>query len=241
MTDRDDDRDALAAEHVLGLLSGADAEAAERRIASDAAFADAVAAWRARLSDLDQTAASVAAGEALWARIRAGLALPSGGETRAPAPVARSGRLSHLWDSLAFWRGFSGVAVAVAAAVLVLIRVGPAPQDQPAFVAVLTTDAGRPGAVMHAYADGRVTLIPLEVAPIPQGRALQLWSISTAAPSPVAIGLMDQVRTIRLDLRNLSPAQLRQRFAVSLEPAGGSPTGLPTGPVVMQGQMAPAN
>jgi anti-sigma-K factor RskA len=51
---------------------------------------------------------------------------------------------------------------------------------------------------------------------------------------------MDQVRTIRLDLRNLSPAQLRQQFAVSLEPAGGSPTGTPTGPVMMQGDLAPA-
>ncbi len=240
MTGHDDDREAMAAEHVLGLLSPAEAAAAERLIASDAAFAAAVAAWRTRLSDLDQTVAPLPAGDALWARIHAGIA--SSAETaRASAPVAEARRLSHLWNSLAFWRGLAGVAIAAAAALLVTIGLTPSPQDQPAFVAVLTTDAGRPGAVMHAYADGRVTLIPLEIAPIPQGRSLQLWSISTAAPSPVAIGLMDQVRTIRLDLRNLSPAQLRQRFAVSLEPAGGSPTGLPTGPVVMQGQMAPAN
>ncbi|TXL74788.1 hypothetical protein FHP25_15345 [Vineibacter terrae] len=240
MTAADDDREALAAEHVLGLLSPADAAAAERRIAGDAAFAAAVAAWRARLADLDQTAAPLPVGEALWARIRAGIAPPAEG-VRASASAAETRRLSHLWNSLVFWRGLAGAAIAAAAALLVTIGLAPAPQDQPAFVAVLTTDQGRPGAVMHAYADGRVTLIPLEIAPIPRGRSLQLWSISTAAPSPVAIGLMDQVRTIRLDLGNLSPAQLRQRFAVSLEPAGGSPTGLPTGPVVMQGQMTPAN
>ncbi len=242
MTDRDDDRDALAAEYVLGLLGGAETADVERRMASDAAFAQAVAAWRARLADLDMTAAPQQADEALWSRIASGLALPSVAPavTRA-APAARPGPLSWLWDSLAFWRGLSAAAVAAAALFVMLVGLRPAVEDQPAFVAVLTTDAGRPGAVMHAYADGRVTLIPLEMAPIPQGRSLQLWSISTATPAPVAIGLMDQVRTIRLDLRNLSPDQIRQRFAISVEPVGGSPTGLPTGPVVMQGAMTPAN
>ena len=240
MTDRDDDRDALAAEYVLGLLSGAEAVEAERRIASDATFAAAVAAWRTRLADLDLTASPQQPGEALWTRIASGLALPSAAGASARARPAPPGFLSQVWDSLAFWRGLSAAAVAAAAAFVVLVGLRPAPPDQPAFVAVLTTDAGRPGAVMHAYADGRVTLIPLEMA-IPQGRSLQLWSISTARPAPVAVGLMDQVRTIRLDLRQLTPDQLRQRFAVSVEPAGGSPTGLPTGPVVMQGAMTPAN
>jgi anti-sigma-K factor RskA len=121
---------------------------------------------------------------------------------------------------------------------VVILGIGPSRHDTPAFVAVMTTEAGRPGAVLHAYADGRVTLIPLALAPIPQGRALQVWTKPTPAAAPVAIGLMDQVRTIRLDTRTLSPAQLNQHFAVSLEPAGGSPTGLPTGPVLLQGDLA---
>jgi len=240
MTDRDDDRDALAAEYVLGLLSGADAVEAESRIASDAAFSEAVTAWRIRLADLDLTASPQPAGEALWTRIASGLALPAIAGAPARAGRATPGFLSQVWDSLTFWRGLSAVAIAAAAAFVVLVGLRPVPPDQPAFVAVLTTDAGRPGAVMHAYADGRVTLIPLEMA-VPQGRSLQLWSISTTTPAPVAVGLMDQVRTIRLDLRRLTPDQLRQRFAVSVEPPGGSPTGLPTGPVVMQGAMTPAN
>jgi len=239
MTDRDDDRDALAAEYVLGLLSGAEAAEAERRVASDAVFAESVATWRTRLADLDLTAVPQQAGEALWTRIASGLALPAAAPARA-RQAASPGFLSQLWDSLAFWRGLSAAAVAAAAVFVMLVGLRPAVQDQPAFVAVLTTDAGRPGAVMHAYTDGRVTLIPLEMA-VPQGRSLQLWSISTTTPAPVAVGLMDQVRTIRLDLRRLTPDQLRQRFAVSVEPAGGSPTGLPTGPVVMQGAMTPAN
>ena len=245
MTERDDDRDALAAEYVLGLLRDAEAVEAERRLADDADFAQAVADWRRRLADLDMTAAPQPVGPALWTRIAGSLALASAAPVApamrtAPRPE-QPGFLSQLWDSLGFWRGLSAAAVAAAAALVVVFGLGPPREDQPAFVAVLLTDAGRPGAVMHAYADGRVTVIPLEVAPIPQGRTLQLWSISTASPSPVAIGLMDQVRTIRLDQRRLSPAQIRATFAISVEPAGGSPTGLPTGPVVMQGAMKPAD
>lgn len=232
MNGRDEDRDALAAEYVLGSLDGTELAEAERLLAADAAFAEAVAAWRGRLADLDETARPEPAGEALWNRIAGSIA---------PAPATSAPRWWHgLWENLAFWRGFSLATAAAAAVLAVVIAATPHRTDQPAFVAVLTTDTGRPGAVMHAYTDGRVTLIPLEIAPIPEGRSLQLWSISTAAPAPVAIGLMDQVRTIRLDPGHLSPAQLRDRFALSLEPAGGSPTGQPTGPVVLQGRMKPA-
>jgi anti-sigma-K factor RskA len=232
MTGRDEDRDGLAAEYVLGALDGAELAEAERLLAADTAFAGAVAAWRARLADLDATARPAPAGEALWNRIAGSIA---------PAPATAAPRWWHgLWENLAFWRGLSLATAAAAAVLAVVIVATPQRTDQPAFVAVLTTDTGRPGAVMHAYTDGRVTLIPLEIAPIPEGRSLQLWSISTAAPAPVAIGLMDQIRTIRLDPGHLSPAQLRDRFALSLEPAGGSPTGQPTGPVVLQGRMKPA-
>ena len=245
MSDRDDERDALAAEYVLGLLEGEALAEAERRLASEASFAAEVADWRRRLADLDSTAAPQAAGETLWQRIESGLALdarpaavPTG--RTAAQPFNADPWWSQLWQSLVFWRGFSVATAAAAAALLVVLGTGPVRQDAPAFVAVMTTDAGRPGAVLHAYADGRVTLIPLAVAPIPQGRALQVWTKPTPTASPVAIGLMDQVRTIRLDVRNLSPAQLNQHFAVSLEPAGGSPTGLPTGPVLLQGDLASA-
>lgn len=240
MSDRDDDRDALAAEYVLGLLEGADRDAAERRLADDAAFAAAVSTWRTRFAELDATVRPQPAGDALWARIADHLSPPAGDRPVRAAVPAASGVPSRLWHSLAFWRGFSVAATGAVALLLILIGLAPPRQAPLAFVAVMTTDAGRPGAVLQAYADGRVTLIPLEIAPIPQGRALQVWTKPTPQASPVAIGLMDQVRTIRLDMRNLSPAQLSQHFAVSLEPAGGSPTGLPTGPVLLQGDLASA-
>jgi len=57
---------------------------------------------------------------------------------------------------------------------------------------------------------------------------------------PQSLGLLPANGAIRLtipdDLQALASAN--SVFAVSLEPPGGSPTGLPTGPVVAQGVLA---
>lgn len=243
MSARDDALDAGAAEYVLGLLDGDELAEAEGRLAADGDFAAAVDAWRLRLADLDATAPRLPADAVLWQRIAASLE-PARPRPATPLraaglrPTLRSGRLTPLWQSLRLWRGLTATASLAAAALLVMIAVGPARQAAPAFVAVLMSDAGRPAAVLQADTDGHVTLIPLAVAPLPAGRALQVWTRPMPSAPLVAIGLMDQVRTVRLDLRHASPARLSQYFAVSLEPAGGSPTGLPTGPVLMQGDLA---
>jgi anti-sigma-K factor RskA len=72
-----------------------------------------------------------------------------------------------------------------------------------------------------------------------EGREAQLWLIAGDLP-PQSLGLLPADRAVRLavpeDLRLLADAN--SVFAISLEPPGGSPTGLPTGPVVAQGLLA---
>jgi anti-sigma-K factor RskA len=235
-----DDLRGPAAEYALGLLDGPDIVDAERRLALDAAFAAEVTFWRDRLAAFDMTVTPHPAGDGLWTLIARDLGLPVtvAGPRQGPARrETRPGFLARLWDGLVFWRWLSASGLAAVAA-LVALTISGSVQPEPVFVAVLTTDTGRPGAVIHAYADGRVTLIPLEMAPVPTGRTLQVWAIPRAPASPVAIGLMDRVRTIRLDLRRLMPVALQQQFAISLEPSGGSSTGLPSGPVIMRGEVA---
>jgi len=67
-----DDLDHLAAEHVLGLLEGAESARVAELMASDPAFATAVVRWRERLAELDATAPPVAPSDGLWRRIEAG-------------------------------------------------------------------------------------------------------------------------------------------------------------------------
>jgi anti-sigma-K factor RskA len=244
-----DEIDRLAGEYVLGLLDGEDAASAERLLERDPAFEAAVAHWRARFSELDDAAPTLPASDALWQRIEAGIeADETAAETaRPPAPpaLAPSRRLAFaaLWRSLPFWRasGLVGAAAPVALAVALARSPGPPPVRAPAFVAVLMTDDNRPAAVVNAFADGHAELIPLQGVTVPQGRSLEVWTFArgTNAP-PVSIGVLSQARTIRLRLEDLPRLRADQLFAISLEPPGGSPTGQPTGPVLMKGAASTA-
>jgi anti-sigma-K factor RskA len=63
----------------------------------------------------------------------------------------------------------------------------------------------------------------------------ELWILPSGKGNPVSLGLLPRQGDVE---RVLTPAQralLLAAFqvAVSLEPPGGSPTGLPTGPVII--------
>ncbi|MEW6124677.1 MAG: anti-sigma factor [Pseudomonadota bacterium] len=260
-----DEIDLLAAEHVLGLLDPPEEERAVDRMRTDSDFAARVERWRERLAELDFTAAEGVADPALLARIVATLdgtadapeASPilsdraahaaegtrvtgaSGvtGATGAP----RTGRGApakgpRLWDHLALWRA-TGLAGMAATLLLALgIAFGPfSGPPQPRLVAVLMGPQGEPAAVVNAYADGTADLIPLRSIAVPDGRVLEVWTLWDPARGPVSIGLSNEARRIRLDLKNLPRTAPDQLFEITLEPRGGSPIGRPTGPILMKG------
>jgi anti-sigma-K factor RskA len=239
-----EDPDHLAAEYVLGLLEGADAVRAERMLASDRSFAQAVARWRERFAELDATAAPVPVSDALWTRIEAGLAGASampGPARPAIAPDTRNA-FRALWRSLAFWR-IAGLAGA-AAALLLAIGLGlmTAQRERtPVLVAILVKEGtNQPGAVVNAFDSGRVELIPLEDIDVPPDRALQIWTLWDRARGPVSVGLIRQARSLQLNVIDLPRTGPDQLFEITLEPSSGSPTGRPTGPILMKGTTATA-
>jgi anti-sigma-K factor RskA len=226
---------ALAGEYVLGVLDAADRLRAEALLNESEAFQQAVAAWRRDLTALDETAAPIAPDRALWARIAAATQR----RQAIVEQVEASGWLARLWGNLAFWRGlglagaFASLVLAIGLAALVSRQV-----VAPSHVAVLETGDGRPAAVVHAFADGTVELIPLETIAVPDGRILEVWTLQTRERGPVSVGRMDQARRLKLNLRDLARPDRGHLFEITLEPPGGSPTGKPTGPVLMKGLAA---
>lgn len=229
MTDR---FETFAAEYVLGLLDDAATAEAERKLAADPAFAREVEAWRRRFAAFDDGAEPLTPGPNLWRRIEAGI---KGGQAARPAG---SSALRRWWSSVAVLRAgvlAAGIAaLALAAGLGVAIRHG---QHQPELIAVLL-DGNRPGAIVHAFADGRVVLVPLTAIPVPEGRALEIWTLPSRERGPVSVGLLDRARTLHLQLRDLPPPGPGQLFEITLEPATGSPTGRPTGPILFVGTTA---
>jgi anti-sigma-K factor RskA len=238
-----DEQDRLAAEHVLGLLEGEERDVAERMLLSDAGFRASVEQWRKRFSEWDDTASDLPADDALWRRIESGLgAKPSEVRDRAASPDRLSpGILQGLWNSLTFWR-YAGLGAAMAA-LLLAIGVGYFAEKasrQPVLVAVLLTDANQPGAVLSTFADGRAELVPLGDMTIPHNHSIQVWTFPDPKGAPVSVGVVHAARTVRLSLDKLPQPHSNQLFAISVEPLAGSPTGQPTGPVVMKGTASTA-
>lgn len=238
MTPDRDDR-LLAAEFVVGLLDAETRAAAERRLASDAAFARDVAAWQKHFAAFDDTADAVVPADDLWRRIEAGMA--------AAAPAAQvtpPGLLRRLWNSLGALRiaALSGTAAAVAFALVAVVSLRHADEvaaRKPVYVAILVDDATRQaGAIVNAFADGRVEMIPLVDMTVPAGRTLQVWTLWNREVGPRSVGLLDRARATPLDLQRLPTTAADQLFEITLEPAGGSPTGRPTGPILYKGTTA---
>ena len=232
MTTSDRDDKTLAGEYVLGLLEGAAKLEAEHRLASDAAFAREVEGWRARFAAFDDAAEPHPAGDELWRKIESGV--PRAASRKAPAPAA----WSRFWNDLAALRATA--LGATLAALLLAVGLGfalRAASQQPMMVAVLL-DGNRAGAVVHAFADGRVVLVPITSINVPPGRALEVWTLPSRERGPVSVGLMNQARTLQLSLKDLPPPGPDQLFEITLEPASGSPTGRPTGPVLFKGNTA---
>jgi anti-sigma-K factor RskA len=230
---RDENEKTLAAEYVLGLLEGEDKTEAERRLTSDAAFARDVETWRTRFMAFDDATEPRPASDALWRKIEAAIQAP------APTPATQSA-WSRLWGNIGVLR--AATLAASFAAILFAVGLGVAirkAREQPVMVAVLM-DGTRPGAVVHAFADGRVVLVPLTTINVPEGRVLEVWTLPSRERGPVSVGLMSQARTLQLNLKDLTAPRVDQLFEITLEPAGGSPIGRPTGPVLYKGTTSTA-
>lgn len=243
----------LAESYVLGLLDPAEAEAVEARIASpragedggeDRELARAVGAARDQLLPLDLTARDLPLGPDAWERLEAALdTAPAAGEAFGaprpeaadrpaprppmpmPAPVSTSGR-GRGWRLAAL----ASMAAAALLAAGLTWQVFLAPD--PAVLVVLVDDGGEPVAVLEAYADNRVVVTPLSGVEAGPTQVMQLWTKPDPDGPPVSVGLLRTVARMAVRNPDLPAPAAGQLYEITLEPAGGSPTGLPTGPVV---------
>lgn len=237
--------DDMAADYVMGLLEGAELTVAERRMNNDVGFAKAVGVWRARLADLDATAETLAPSAGLWDRV----AESTKSRPAIPLPGARAALDgATLWYNLRFWRGagIGGVLATLLLAVVLIGAIGTSrqlrnelitlAQSKPVYVAVLVNDSTKEaGAIVNAFANGRVELIPLRAIDVPAGRTLQVWTLWDRSVGPKPVGLTGRSRSLDLDLKSLPETALDQLFEITLEPEGGSPIGRPTGPILFKG------
>ena len=210
-----EDEDALAAEYVLGVQDAAARSDVERRIRSDAAFARRVTEWEHRLGGLNGGFAEVPVPNLLPA-IEARLFGKA-----APLPA-------RLWWPQ--WLLGAGLAGALALVALVIL---PPPAPEAPLVATLAAEGqALVYAARYDRAAGELIVTRTGGDAAEATKVHELWLIAGGA-APVSLGLI-QTAELRRALPALPPGAV---LAISLEPTGGSPTGAPTGPVLVTGSV----
>ena len=183
-----------------------------------------------------------------------------------PRKVERSADVISLESRVKRWRGMTlgiGALAAVFALYIALSQLAPelipqqlrppaanmmARSEAPArlqqdrLVAVLQQGPTAPAFLLTLDTQHR-SLIVRRVSARPEaGRSYELWVISSHFPTPRSLGIVGNDEfTQRALSANYDIDTLRgATYAVSLEPAGGSPSGVPTGPVLFTGKAVEA-
>jgi anti-sigma-K factor RskA len=219
--------DMVAAEYVLGTLPAAERAAASRRIEAEQDFARAVDRWEVRLAPIGSAYAEVEAPPSVKPAIDRRL---FGTQQRPQAGI---------WQNLAFWRGLAGFAVAAMLVLaLVPLLTPPAPVAPPSRLAASLADpaSGVQYLVVYDAARGEIGLS--HVSGDAGAGDFELWLIE-GGNAPASLGVIPDGASTHLAVAAahrplIAPGAV---FAISLEPAGGSTTGQPTGPVVAAGDL----
>lgn len=227
----------LAAEHALGLLTGDELAHARTLFAEEAEFRAEVGRWQGRLAPLLDEIAPAAPPERLWQSIEARIGAASAG-----------GNVVQLRRRVTMWQGMTAAATALAASLALVLVVRPADvqppivQDRPAPAPLVAMLGGEDSdaRLLATWNPGenRLVVAAADALAIDPDRTRELWVIP-ADGTPRSLGTLRGTAREQIAPGAAIASYLRQgaTLAVSVEPAGGSPTGLPTGPVVATGQL----
>jgi anti-sigma-K factor RskA len=214
--------DRLAAEYVLGTLRGRARKHFERWLVSPQ-VSSMVKQWEGRLAGFEPRIERVAPAPEVWRGIEQRLSLRGG----RPMPASR-------WLAIAA----SLLFFAVLGVLMVYQPGGVSPTLKATQVASIQESAATIYWRVELLGDNQELAVHVQNPhALAAGKSLELWVLPAAnvhEGKPVSLGLLPVSGEQRRVLTAAQRAALvgAKNLAVSLEPAGGSPTGLPTGPVL---------
>ena len=181
----------------------------------------------------------------------------------APQPVVDGGEIIALRGRARRWRmvatGVSALAAALAAVVVlevaqpdllpdglrprpriqtVQVQAPPAPVP-PQFVAVLQKSADAPAFILTVDVATKAFTVRRVGAEVERGKSYELWLVSDKLLKPRSLGVIGDKDFTRRPTLSAFDSEIinKATYAVTLEPEGGSPTGVATGPIVFTGKL----
>ena len=220
-------QDRLAAEYVLGGLRAGARRRFVQLMRDDAGLRQASVEWEERLLPLALALPPEPPPAHVWQEISAGI--------QAPASPAATGSRPSAERALYWWRALSaGLAAAVMVMAFLMLKPPAAPPDIHT-LAILSAEQAPGALVLNRLPDKRLSAQPMrDLVALAEGRALELWAISPGqAPRSLGLVMPSQTTVLAPSL----PPLPGDTVAVTLEPAGGAPNGVPTGPIVLSGSV----
>ncbi len=260
------DKELDAAEFVIGTLTKAERAAFEAFLQKDVKTREDVAFWERTFGALNASVSPKAPPDELWARIErtlanedpsyaasssgtsaSGVALSTAKLQQGGNTFANDNTSNALRRSRGRWRMFA-IAASVSAIALGSILynpqllsgvgqfqgIGPIAGNRTAkeYIAVVNANGDQPSLVININAEtGDVTVRSVGVKR-PDGKSLELWYIPDGKKA-VSVGLVGEGG---IDLKDITAAD-GDLLAITLEPSGGSPTGVATGPIIYTGNL----
>ena len=235
--------DPTAAEYALRLLTGQAQKNAVRRATAEPGFAAEAARWRGWLAPLYDEIEPVAAPPGVWQEI----------ETRTGGRPVANDNVSVLRRRLVAWKSAAGAMTALAAGLALFLlfqphpTVRPEPQvagsqsAKPPMVAILADKSGSKAVASWDPAARQLVLAVTGDMPIGPQHSPELWVIPPGG-KPRSLGIMPDSKQAHMRLADALAQLLAQgaTIAVSIEPRGGSRSGVPTGPVIASGSLTQA-
>ncbi|WP_404343180.1 anti-sigma factor domain-containing protein [Pseudoalteromonas mariniglutinosa] len=209
--------DMLAGEYVLGTLKGAARSRFARLMLSSNKAREATWMWEQHLNNLASSIESVPPDAAVWERISQRI------DTQIvplqPLHKKANNRILQAWSML---------ATAACVVLALLIWQPSAPPSSPAKQIALFKNQTETPLWFIDVNDERLS-VKASSALIPRtDKDYQLWMILKGQETPISLGLLPKSGVKELLKNSQFNAQDIALLAVSLEPLGGSPNGLPS-------------
>lgn len=168
-------------------------------------------------------------------------AQPHSGSSGVHSPLAqeRQRRSRRIW--------LGGASAVIVAALLTLAFMPRQPAEPPVVIVEVAPSKGAillapgqsstPGWVVTIDLENNATLTPQVHTEMSAEASVQLWTYSKSLPQPRSLGLIDPNRPVAIPAELMGEISDDQFFEMTLEPAGGSPSSEPSGPILFIGRV----
>jgi anti-sigma-K factor RskA len=241
----DEEIDGLAAEYVLGSLNPVERAKVAVGRKMDPTLDAAIKAWERRLNPLSDALPGVEPPRRVLRNVMRQIEAP---RQQPIAPVKTSAWSRGARLGAAFAGGACAMAACVAA---VLLWPSQAPPSMPARLVAELEKSNTANGMMPArvplgfvvYFDLRASTMIVSPLAVPPGsrRDYQLWLVPHGSAPPISLGVIPLAEPTTLPWPATFPPNdlTHATLAVSLEPAGGAPKGVPTSPTMFAGKLVP--